>query len=172
MKLTLSLPKFLAATPTRSPLVDKVIDQYGDLVFDLCATVLWSPSSAQLAFRAILKEIRRIKPQEAYETYERAWILRIACEKLRQMVRRHGRRLSPSEQILLDATLNVQSRLKQFDSYFHRLATEDQILLLLKDKYKLPYAEISAVMAMPEGSLKIKRQQALRTLEEWLWDQV
>jgi DNA-directed RNA polymerase specialized sigma24 family protein len=47
---------------------------------------------------------------------------------------------------------------------------EDQILLLLRDKHGIPYSEIASALRSPEESLKVKRQQALRTLEEWLWD--
>lgn len=159
-----------AEKPT--PFVDHVVRLYGDLLFDLCESVLWSPSNAQLAFRAVLKAIRAARPSNAYQEYERAWVLKVACDELRTFARRHGRRLTPAEQVLLDASsLNVGARLKQFDSYFHRLDTEDQLLLLLRDKYGLPYPEIEAAMGAPEGSLKIRRQQALRTLEEWLWDE-
>jgi DNA-directed RNA polymerase specialized sigma24 family protein len=151
--------------------VDRVVQVYGDLLFDLCESVLWSPSSAQVAFRAILKELRKSESSEPYVDYERAWVLKVACTRLRSYAENHGRRLTPSEQVMLDATLSIPARLKEFDSYFHRLPTEDQILLLLRDKYGLPYQEISAAMGLPEGSLKLRRQQSLRTLEEWLWDQ-
>ena len=151
--------------------VEPVIQQYGDLLFDLCESVLWSPVTAQLAFRSIIKTVRKQKPSQGFAEHERAWVLKIAYEKLLPLSERHGRRLTSSEQIQLDATENVPSRLKQFDSYFHRLVTEDQILLLLRDKYGLPYPEIAAALGLPEGTLKIRRTQALRNLEEWLWDQ-
>ncbi len=150
--------------------IDRVVQLYGDLLFDLCESILWSSSSAQSAFQVVLKEIRQQSlRQAAFEHYERAWVLRIACEKLRILVQKQGRRLSPSEQIMLDATLDNKTRLEHFDSYFHRLPTEDQFLLLFRDKYGLPYSEIASAMALPEGSLKTKRQQAFRALEEWLW---
>ena len=160
-----------SAAPSTSP-IDGLVERYGDLLFDLCEAVLWSPTNAQLAIRAILKELGHQSSGSAprFDEYERAWVLRVACERLRSLAHRYGRRLSPSEQIMLDASLGTDARLKQFDSYFHRLPTEDQLLLLLRDKHGLPYPEISAAMGAPEGSLKIRRQQALRTLEEWLWD--
>ena len=151
-------------------IVEPVIQQYGDLLFDLCESVLWSPVTAQVAFRSIIKTIRKQKASHGFEEHKRAWVLQIACEKLLPLSERHGRRLTSSEQIQLDATENVPSRLKQFDSYFHRLVTEDQILLLLRDKYGLPYPEIASALGMPEGTLKTRRTQALRNLEEWLWD--
>ena len=155
----------------KSNLIERVVQIYGDMLFDFCHSVLWSQSNAHLAFRSILKEIKKQKRTHSYNNYERPWILKIACEKLRSQARKHGRRLTPSEQIMLDATLKTDVRLKQFDSYFHRLSSDDQMLLLLRDKYGLPYNEIAAAMQLPEGSLKVKRQQALRTLEDWVWNQ-
>lgn len=159
------------ASPSKKPphFVEHIVHSYGDLLFDLAETVLWSRPNAQLCFRSILKELRRARPANGYQTFERTWVLRITCEKLREYAARHGRKLSPAEKIMLDAGLDASGRLKQFDSYFHRLPTDDQILLLLRDKHGLPYAEIASAMGVPEGSLKLRRQQALRTLEEWLW---
>lgn len=150
--------------------VERVLQLYGDLLFDLCESVLWSPAGAQESFRTILKSVKQAKKSERYVENERAWILRIACNVLRALAPTHARRLSPSEQLMMDATSAVPTRLKQFDSYFHRLGIDDQVALLLRDKYGLPYSEISAAMAFSEDSLKIRRQQALRTLEEWFWD--
>lgn len=162
-----------AEAPAQAPApdrpVDKIVEKYGDLLFDLCEAILWSPINAQLAMRTILKRIHAARKDEAYTEYERAWVLRIAVQKLRVHAGRHGRRLSPSERIMLDATLDTDARLRQFDSYFHRLTTDDQILLLLRDKYSLEYKEIASILSIPEESLKVRRQQTLRTLEEWLW---
>jgi DNA-directed RNA polymerase specialized sigma24 family protein len=150
--------------------VDHIIRSYGDILFDLCESLLWSQSNAQIAFRSILKRIRAGSRFRKYSSYERSWVLRIACDRLLQLCRQTGNRVSPEEQIKIDAYGSVTTRLKQFNSYFHRLMPEDQILLLLKDKYGIPYSEISTAMATPEGSLKIRRQHALRTLEDWLWN--
>lgn len=150
---------------------ERVVQLYGDMLFDLCESVLWSPVNAQLAFRSILKTLRRRRSGHGYTEFERAWILQIACEKLIELSARHGRKLTSSEQIQLDSAQGVASRLKQFDSYFHRLVTEDQILMLLRDKYGMPYPEIASALGVPEPSLKMRRTQALRSLEEWLWDE-
>lgn len=160
-----------AVPPVPEDLIQRIVQLYGDTLFDLCESVLWSTANAQVAFRAILRRIRKLRNEGGYREYERAWVLKIACDVLVDYAAEHGRRLSPPEQVMLDATLEPTTRLKQFDSYFHRLPTSEQLVLLMRDKYGLPYAEISAVLGLPEGSLKLTRQQALRTLEEWLWVQ-
>ncbi len=152
------------------PFLNRIVELYGDMLFDLCASVLWSTSNAQIAFRAVLRALKKSRKANPYVEFERAWVLSVACGVLKTHAHRHGRKLTSSERILLDANLVVDERLKQFDSYFHRLTTEDQLLLLMRDKFGIPYPEIATATGHPEGSLKIRRQQALRALEEWLWD--
>lgn len=149
--------------------IDYFVGSYGDLIFDLCETLLSTPLNAQIAFRSILKKLKSGSRFHRYRQYERGWVLRITCAKLLELSLRHGRRITPEEQITLDSNDHVSVRLKQFEIFFRRLMPEDQILLILKDKYGIPYSEIATAMATPEGSLKVRRQQALRTLEEWLW---
>jgi hypothetical protein len=149
--------------------LDNVVQLYGDLLFDLCESVLWSSIPAQTVFRSILKDVRKAFHGKRYSDYERAWILRIAFDRLKK-VSRQTRKVTAFEQIQLDSNQNVAARLKQFEIYFHRLSTEDQVLLLLRDKYGLPYPEIASALSLPEGSLKQQRQQTLRTLDDWIWE--
>jgi DNA-directed RNA polymerase specialized sigma24 family protein len=150
--------------------VEYFVQSYGDLLFDLCQSLLASPIHAQVAFKSIIKKMRAERRHQKFHTYERSWILKIACDSLLKFCREGGHHVSPEEQIKLDSNENLKTRFKEFESYFHLLMPEDQLLLLLRDKLKLPFSEISAAMTIPEGSLKIRRQQALRALEEWLWN--
>ncbi len=163
------MAKLQSPPQPKETLVDRLVASYGDLIFDFCESLLWDPSHAQIAFREVLKELRAGRSANAYKEHERAWVLKVTCDFLRVYAGRHARRLSASEQIQLDSTEAVSMRLKHFEFFFHRLTDEEQILLLLRDKYGLPYPEISAALGLPEGSLKIKRSQALRAMEEWLW---
>jgi DNA-directed RNA polymerase specialized sigma24 family protein len=167
-------PASTAAAKSRekaTPTLDRMVEQYGDLLFDLAQSVLWSPGNAQIALRKIFKRIRKTSPSNDFQRYERAWVLQTACRELQVFAERYGRKLTPSEQMMLDASTDPEARLRRFDSYFHRLHYDQQILLLLRDKYRLPYSEIAMALQIPESSLKLRRQQALRTLEEWLWNQ-
>lgn len=145
---------------------------FGDLVYDLFHSVLWNHQGARVLHLRLWRTIdRRLQGGEAHpERHVRAWVLQEAVDLLLRSHRRLGRSLSPSEQVMLDANLNIPARLRQFEAYLHKLRAEEQILLLLRDKYGLPYAEIAAALRTPEGSLRVRHQQALRTLEEWLWD--
>lgn len=154
-----------------SKTLDHFVDSYGDLIFDLCNSLLSSPTNAQIAFRSILKKIKSGSRFQKYSIYERSWVLRIACDRLLALSQHHGYEITPQEQIQLDAQSLLIHRLKQFTVFFHRLLPEDQILLLLKDKHGIPLKEIATAMAIPVEALKIRRIQALRSIEGWLWKQ-
>ncbi|MGK5088099.1 sigma-70 family RNA polymerase sigma factor [Bdellovibrionota bacterium FG-2] len=155
------------ATPT--PYLDTLLAKYGDLVFDLCEAMLGNSSNAQRAFRDIFKALRHEQSKTNFVKYERPWVLRTAWGKLESLTEKYTKQLSPSEQIELDSKAEGEARMKHFGHYFHRLSRPDQFLLLLREKHKLPYSEIAAILHAPEDSIKIQRQHALRTLEEWLW---
>ncbi len=159
-----------AAVPTRPS--HSWEENYGDLVYDLFYSILWNHKGAGTLYLSFWNEMDRelSRRKEVYERHARSWVLRGAIQFVLTSVGKFGRSLTPSEQVMLDANLNIPARLRQFESYLHKLPHSDQILLLLRDKYGLPYGEISPAMGLTEGALKIKRQQALRAMEEWLWD--
>jgi len=122
-----------------------------------------------MAFRNILKVLKNKARFQKYEKYERSWVLQTACQQLLRLCSQQQEIAIKKKQIKWDVQGSVPTRLKQFSLYLGRLSPEDQLLLLLKDKHQIPYPDISAALGIPEGSLKIKRQQALMCLSEWLW---
>ncbi len=150
--------------------VDYFVSKYGDLIFDLCESVLWNPTYAQLAFRAILKALRSGVRLNSFVKYERSWVLKVTCEKLIALVRQQDFTASAQQQIQLDAKEDTEHRIKNFEFYFHRLKPEAQLLMLLKDKHQISDLEIASALGTPLEALKVQRQQSLKTLEEWLWN--
>lgn len=147
-----------------------IVDEYGDLIFDLCVSVLDDPVQAQFAFRTLLKQARKEHKGNGYSRYRRAWILKITNRHLQALIRRQGgKAISPREETdLAEAASEV--RLNHIEHYLHRLSLEDRMMILLRDKYGLPYDEIAMAMDLPEPSLKVRREQVLRTLEGWIWE--
>lgn len=149
--------------------IDGVVLTYGDLLYDLCQTMLWSPADAPDAYRSILRTLSRRRRTERFNRYERPWILQIAFRELRGMKKRSPRLLTPAEQVMLDSNPDPRARLRFFDSYFHRLPIESQCLLILRDKYGIPVSEVAAVLEIPEPSARLQRLQSLRMLESWIY---
>ncbi len=149
--------------------IDRIVSTYGDMLYDLCQSMLWSPADAPYAYRSILRTLSRRKKTERFVKYERPWILQVAFRELRGMKRKSPRFLTPAEQVMLDSNPEPKARLRFFDSYFHRLPIESQLLLVLRDKYGIPLSEVAAVLELPEASARLQRVQALRLLQSWIY---
>ncbi len=72
-------------TPPEAGTPERIVQLYGDMLFDLCESVLWSPVTAQIAFRSILKTLKRRRKGHGYTEHERAYVLQVACEKLLEL---------------------------------------------------------------------------------------
>lgn len=139
------------------------------MLYDLCQSMLWSPADAPDAYRSILRTLNRRRKSDRFIKYERPWILQVAFEELRGMKKRSPRLLTPAEQVMLDSNPDPKARMRFMDSYFHRLPTESQLLLILRDKYGVPVVEVAAILQLPESSARLQRLQALRLLESWIY---
>lgn len=116
-----------------------------------------------------LKKLSRAK--ERFIEFERPWILRLWITELNQLRIRHHLEHSRFTNAQDAASRSSQTeRLKGFPAFFRRLRIEDQILLLLRDRHGLDFDEIATALEQPAESLKLRRQQAYRALEEWIWE--
>ncbi len=150
--------------------LSRILQTHGDTLFDLCERVLWNESNAHHAFRTVLKDIKNKAPANPYSSYETAWIFRLASDRLTSMSRQYGRQLTSAEQVMLDSTPDLKERLNQLEYYLHRLPVQDQLILLFIDRYQLSYADAASALNLPEDSLRLRRFQVIRMLEEWIWN--
>jgi len=100
---------------------------------------------------------------------QRAFLLRKGLPLLFKSAAKNAKTLTPPEQIMLDALSAGTERLDQFDGFFHRLEIEDQALLVLSDHVGIPFEQLGLCFEEPESSLRIRRQQALRALDDWIF---
>lgn len=142
---------------------------YEDLLFDLCHSTLTDAQSAQQIFETIIKELAKTKISERYKNHERSWVFKIACQQILRVHSRNEIQPTCSAQIELDSLSSSASRLKHFAEYFQRLQPEDRLLILIRDKYGLPFSELASTFNVSEESLKARRNRILRTLEKWVW---
>lgn len=153
-------------TPTDQ---DYFIESYGDLIFELSISLLRDVAQAQSASRSILKRIGYKNRFQKYTTYEQGWVLKATCDRLLKLYDQSTSIKAAKQQTQLDTSLKNADPITHFQLHFNRLPPDDQLLLLLKDKLQISYSDISMALDIPQGSLKVKRQQAIKTLEEWIW---
>lgn len=154
--------------------LEQFIQSYGDLIYDLAESILADSTLTQNTLQSILKTLEQTPKNERYVTHERAWVLQVTCQHLIHQHRKLNRQLPPlpkDPQTSPDNhNSNLAFRLQHFRSFFNRLAIEDQLILMLRDKFGISYTEIASALGLPEGSIKIRRHQSLRALEEWIWE--
>jgi len=142
---------------------------YQDLIFDLCQSTLNDLQQSQQVFDSILKTLQKTKTSDRFQIHERSWVFQIACQHILSVHEKLDTQLSCSNQIEMDALASSASRLKHFSAFFQRLQPEDRLLLLMREKYGLPFSEIASTFNLSEESLKSRRDRALRSLEKWIW---
>jgi len=108
-------------TARKNQKIAKIVEKYGDLIFDLCESMLGNSALAQLAFRSIIKKIRLELNRSSYEAYERSWVLKLASQELLALVRRRGEVVEPKRQFEIDSHAENQNQTQKLDFYFRRL---------------------------------------------------
>lgn len=156
------------------------IELYGDHLFDLCHSLFLNADQAQEVFHSILKKIKASSRLQEYLKFEKSWVFKLAFQQIISEYHRsqtqdelHSnfqlKQKVSSEHVSQKISAENILRLQRFSHYFNRIAIKDRFLLILKDKYEFPFPEISTAMGEPEGTLKVRRQQALRMLEDLIW---
>ncbi|MBN21656.1 MAG: hypothetical protein CL678_10255 [Bdellovibrionaceae bacterium] len=154
---------------TKTPWIQTVINRYGETVYNLCHRILLNEGEAQILTRDIFKTIEKSPTQNRYHQFEKQWILKVAFQKLKQSHQQHIDLSLKEVRELNETHLSKEERLENILKYMRNLPIESQFILLLKDQLNESYDEISTITGIPIESLKVKRQQVLQTLEEWIW---
>ena len=127
----------------QNELFSSAVETHGNLVFDLCCEMLGNELQAEVIWLSVFRDIHKYQEQDIPKELVRPWILQKVYA-----------------QLLLKSLPN-SSPLRSLPSH-----PRDRLILLLRDKYGLPYSEIASALSIPESSIKLVRAQAFRELEE------
>lgn len=145
---------------------------YGDLLFDVAFSILDNSNLSQQVVHTVFKRLSdEFSKPNRFVKHERARVIQITNEVIAVIHKKSSPKPITPTQVMLDTAMSTEERMKNISEYLRRLSCEDQMIVLLKDKFGLPYPEISAALNIPEGSVKVRRQQTLRALEDWIWNQ-
>lgn len=134
---------------------------------DLCHQLFPDPLDAQKAFKTVAKRLVKNPIEES--PYQKSWILKAVCQELIPCLRQQSIFLAQAQKEMQEVGASGEWRREQFLIYLHRLMPEDQLILLLRDRYGATNAEVAFALELPLGTLKLRRQFALLCLESWLW---
>jgi hypothetical protein len=144
---------------------DYLIQSYGEIIYSLCIINSKSDEIKSI-FRSILKKLLSKQSIFKNSKMERSIVLKISCLILIEN-KKNNKKVIDYKKLWFDEKKQTEQEIFYF--YFDQLDTEEKIILFLREKYKIQFFEIATALFFPEGTIKIKRQQAFEKLEEYLW---
>ncbi len=173
MTTLIKFSKKKKSRPTNPSTSEKPFDRHLELIWDFIYSIVWNQRGARAIFKIETRKISHFRTvrhvQSETPDFQRNWILKQTWEVLSKNYDSHQKKLSASEQVMLDSLFEPELRLKNFESYFHRLNLKEKAVLLFRDKYGFSTSEVASILSISEGSLKLLRQEALSSVEQWIW---
>ncbi len=144
--------------------MEGIIQTYGDMLYRLCLVMLGNASDAEDAVQETLFCYIKKSPVFKDKEHEKAWLITVATNKCRDMLRYQKRR----PQVDLDYIKDVSA--EKCDSGII------EALMLLPEKYKLvltlhyveeyPVNEIAKMINRTPSAVKMRLQKGRKLLEE------
>lgn len=144
--------------------VETIIERYGDLLYRLCILMLKNESDAEDVIQETLIKFYRKAPVFENADHEKAWLIRVATNKCRDLLRFRVRHpLAEVEQIMVASEDSADSGILE-------------ALASLPEKYKLVLAlyyvegykveDIAKIIGRTSSAVKMRLQKGRRLLEK------
>ena len=144
--------------------VETIIERYGDLLYRLCILMLKNESDAEDVIQETLIKFYRKAPVFEIADHEKAWLIRVATNECRDLLRFRVRHpLAEVEQIMVASEDSTDSGILE-------------ALASLPEKYKLVLAlyyvegykveDIAKIIGRTSSAVKMRLQKGRRLLEK------
>lgn len=139
--------------------IDLVLDRYGDMLYRICLIELHSEADAEDALQETYLKYLRKAPEFKDEEHRKAWLIRVAVNQCRDMIRRQRIRAAENIDLICDRLV-----------YDGSISTDDggvlRALMLLPEKYKsvmllrfvegYDYKTIAGIIGRTESAAKMR----------------
>ena len=142
-----------------------IIEKYGRELYDLTETILHDRYKSHMVVRKVIVRVLQKAKKERYSQFERAWIFRILVEEIQKNLDDH---YDPHFSKMKN--IPPEKRLESVIEYLDSIPKLDRFLFILHDKFHFQYDEIAAILGTPIDSLRLRRMQILRRLEDKIWN--
>jgi len=144
--------------------VKKIIDTYGNMLFRLCLVTLGNASDAEDAVQETLIRYLQKAPDFAGEEHEKSWLMKVAVNICRDMLRFRNRHPLADIDEMKEYTKDTSD-----SGVFEALMTlpdkyRTVLALYYVEEYKI--REIAKIMEITASAVKMRLQKGRRLLEE------
>ena len=142
----------------------EAVEKYGDMLYRICLVMLKNSADAEDAVQETF--ITYIKKAPAFESkgHEKAWLITVATNKCRDMIRYRMRHQTESEEALLNYA--VEKTESGIIEALMELPEKYRIVLMLHyvEEYKIN--EISEIIGSSASAIKMRLSRGRKLLEE------
>lgn len=143
---------------------ERVVEQYGDMLYRLCLVALGSRADAEDAVQDTLLRYLQKAPAFASREHEKAWLIRVAanrCRDLRRFRLRHphtgleevaGRCAEPGDRAVLEALMSLPEKFR--------------VVLLLHYVEGYSTGQIAPMIGRTPSAVKMRLQKGRKLLEQ------
>lgn len=144
--------------------MEEIVQSYGDILYRLCLVMLGNASDAEDAVQETLFSYIRKSPVFKDKEHEKAWLITVATNKCKDMLRYKKRR----PQVDLDYIKDVSA--EKYDSgiieALMQLPERFRIVLILHYVEEYPVNEIAKLINRTPSAVKMRLQKGRQLLEK------
>lgn len=135
-----------------------MFERYTDQLYRLCYSILLQKEDAEDAVQDVFLIYYRKQPTFADEDHERAWFIRVAVNRCRDMLRRNkiraGVPLSEVEETL--AAAGVESEESEVLTAIYGLPEKYRIVLILHYLEEYPVKQVAELCKLTQSAVKMR----------------
>jgi RNA polymerase sigma-70 factor (ECF subfamily) len=151
-------------TPRPAEDVERVVDTYGDMLFRICLVLLGDTNDVEDAIQETLLKYMQKSPDFASGDHEKAWLITVATNQCRDMLRFRARHPqvhmermqdlspAPSASGILDALMTLPEKFR--------------VVLLLHYVEEYRVEDIAKMIGKTPSAVKMRLQKGRKLLEE------
>ena len=153
---------YSSARPTDE--IEEILENYGDMLFRICLVILKNESDAEDAVQDTI--IRYMQKAPAFESsgHEKAWLIKVAANRCRDMQRFAGRFI-PLDREMLHGYVTAPESSGIIEALMS-LPEKFRVVLTLHYVEECSVREIAGIIGKTESAVKMRLQKGRRLREE------
>lgn len=141
----------------------ELVGAYGDMIYRICLVSLKNHADAEDAVQEVFLKYFTIAPDFSGDEHEKAWLIRVAINLCKNMVR--ARKAVPTDPELLHPPDNTSEQNDVLDALLE-LPEKFRTVMLLRYVFGYKIREISGILGTPPSTIKMRISKGKKILED------